>query len=144
MSGKSENAFYPVRGKAGGIRTGGAMGTVEEVFGAKMREFTTVGIGGAADRMMFPQSSREVQTVLEPLRGSGAEPLALGAGSNLLVSDEGVRGTVLCLKRHLGKGLFSGGASVVAEAGTMLPRLARLCALSGPSGAGGPPRLPGA
>ena len=111
------------------------MGTVEEVFGAKMREFTTVGIGGAADRMMFPQSSREAQAVLEPLRGSGAEPLALGAGSNLLVSDEGVRGTVLCLKRHMGKVLFSGGASVVAEAGTMLPRLAVLCALSGLSGA---------
>lgn len=135
MSGKSENAFYPPRGKGGGIRTGGRMGTVEEVFGAKMREFTTVGIGGAADRMMFPHSAREVQEVLEPLRESGKGPLALGAGSNLLVSDEGVRGTVLCLKRHMGKVLFSGGTSVVAEAGTMLPRLAVLCALSGLSGA---------
>lgn len=111
------------------------MGRVEEVFGANMREFTTVGIGGAADRMMFPQSAREVQEVLERVRGSGKGPLALGAGSNLLVSDEGVRGTVLCLKRHMGKVLFSGGTSVVAEAGTMLPRLAVLCALSGLSGA---------
>lgn len=135
MFGKSERAFYPVRGGADGVRAGGAMGGLEEVFGAKMREFTTVGIGGPAERMVFPHSSREVQEVLSALRNAGAAPLALGAGSNLLVSDDGVRGTVLCLKRNMGKVLFSGGGSVVADAGTMLPRLAVLCALSGLSGA---------
>lgn len=108
---------------------------LEEVFGAKMWEFTTVGIGGPAERMVFPHSAREVLEVLASLRETGAAPLALGAGSNLLVSDEGVRATVLCLKRHMGKVLFSGGGTVVADAGTMLPRFAVLCALSGLSGA---------
>lgn len=111
------------------------MGTLEEVFGARMREFTTIGIGGSVDRMVFPHSAREVQGVLGSLSESGIEPLALGAGSNLLVADAGVRATVLCLKGNMGKVLFSGGASVVAEAGTMLPRFAVLCALSGLSGA---------
>lgn len=111
------------------------MGGLEEVFGARMREFTTVGIGGPAERMVFPRSSREVQEVLAALRESGGAPLALGAGSNLLVSDNGVRGTVVCLKRNMGKVLFCGGGSVVADAGTMLPRFAVLCALSGLSGA---------
>lgn len=111
------------------------MGTLEEVFGARMREFTTIGIGGSVDRMVFPHSAREVQGVLGSLSESGSEPLALGAGSNLLVADAGIRATVLCLKGNMGKVLFSGGASVVAEAGTMLPRFAVLCALSGLSGA---------
>jgi len=111
------------------------MGTVEEVFGAKMREFTTIGIGGSVDRMIFPHSPREVQEVLGSLSASGVEPLALGAGSNLLVANAGVRATVLCLKGNLGKVLFSEGGSVIAESGTMLPRFAVLCALSGLSGA---------
>lgn len=135
MSGKSGNVFYPVRRNPGRVRAGGAMRTVEEVFGARMREFTTVGIGGSVDRMIFPHSAREVQEILGSLSESGAEPLALGAGSNLLVADAGVRATVLCLKGNMGKVLFSGGASVVAESGTMLPRFTVLCALSGLSGA---------
>ncbi len=110
------------------------MRTVEEVFGARMREFTTVGIGGSVDRMIFPHSPREVQETLASLSTSGVEPLALGAGSNLLVADAGVRGTVLCLKGNLGKVLFAEGGSVVAESGAMLPRFAVLCALSGLSG----------
>ncbi len=100
-----------------------------------MRDFTTVGIGGPADRILFPASGREVAAVLASERAAGRTVLALGAGSNLLVSDRGVRATVVCLKRNLGKVLFSTGRSVVADAGTMLPRFAVLCALSGMSGA---------
>lgn len=111
------------------------MGTVEEVFGARMREFTTIGIGGSVDRMIFPHSPREVQGILRSLSESGIEPMALGAGSNLLVADAGIRATVMCLKGSMGNVLFSGGHSVVAEAGVMLPRFAVLCALSGFSGA---------
>ena len=105
------------------------------MFGAKMREFTTVGIGGPAERMVFPHAAREIQEVLAAEREAGREVRPLGAGSNLLVSDGGVRGTVICLKKNMGNVLFSGGAAVVADGGTMLPRFAVLCALSGLSGA---------
>ncbi len=111
------------------------MGRVEEVFGAKLREFTTVGIGGPAERMVFPHAAREIQDILAAERDAGREVRALGAGSNLLVSDGGVRGTVICLKKNMGNILFSGGAAVVSDAGAMLPRFAVLCALSGLSGA---------
>ena len=108
--------------------------TVEELFGAGMREVTTVGIGGAAERLVFPRSVREVQEVLAKERKAGREVRTLGAGSNLLVSDDGVRGTVLGLRKHLGKVIFSPGGAVVAEAGVMLPRFAVLCALSALTG----------
>ncbi len=113
----------------------GTAAKVEEVFGAKMRDFTTIGIGGSADRMVFPRSAQEVQEILRSQRSLGREVHFLGAGSNLLVHDGGVRGTVLCLKKNMGKMLFSSGGAVVSEGGTMLPRFAVLCALSGFSGA---------
>lgn len=119
------------------------MGRIEEVFGAKLREFTTVGIGGPAERMVFPHSAREVQEIVAAERDAGREVRALGAGSNLLVSDGGVRGTVICLKKHLGNVLFAEGSAVVADGGTMLPRFAVLCALSGFSGAAELGGIPG-
>ena len=99
-----------------------------------MRDFTTVGIGGPAERMVFPRSLAEIQEVLRSERQAGREIKCLGAGSNLLVNDTGVRGTVVCLKKNMGKLIFSSGGSVVVEAGTMLPRFVVLCALSGLSG----------
>ncbi len=134
MSGNWENAFCPVDGQAKARRVAG-MGKIEEVFGAKLREVTTVGIGGPAERMVFPHAAREIQEILAAEREAGREVRALGAGSNLLVSDGGVRGTVICLMKTLGTFLFSGGGAVVSDGGTMLPRFAVLCALSGLSGA---------
>lgn len=135
MSGNWEKAYYPVNGRVKGRRMTGTTGKVEEVFGPKLRDFTTIGIGGSAERMVFPRSVQEVQEILKAEREAGREVRFLGAGSNLLVHDGGVRGTVLCLKKSMGKMLFSSGGSVIAEGGTMLPRFAVLCALSGLSGA---------
>lgn len=134
MSGNWENAYSPGNTRTKARRMTGSAGKIEEVFGAKMRDFTTIGIGGSADRMMFPRSAQEVQEILKAEREGGREVRFLGAGSNLLVHDGGVRGTVLCLKKNMGKMLFSSGGSVIAEGGTMLPRFAVLCALSGLSG----------
>ena len=110
------------------------MRSVEVSFHVKMRDYTTIGIGGAADRMAFPRSPAEVREVLTAERRAGRTVHFLGAGSNLLVSDGGVAGTVICTKKHLSKVVFLSDGSVVAEAGVMLPRLAVLCALSGLSG----------
>src|SRR3972149_5260581 len=134
MSGNWEKAFYPADGRVKGKRMAGRTGKVEEVYGAKLRDFTTIGIGGAAERMIFPRSLQEVQELLKMEREGGRGGPLLGAGSHPPVYDGGVRGTVLCLKKNMGKTLFSAGGSVVAEGGTMLPRFAVLCALSGLSG----------
>jgi UDP-N-acetylmuramate dehydrogenase len=110
------------------------MRSVEVSFHVKMRDFTTIGIGGAADRVAFPRSPADVREVLATELRAGRTVHFLGAGSNLLVSDGGVAGTVLCTKKHLSKVVFLSDGCVVAEAGVMLPRLAVLCALSGLSG----------
>jgi len=83
---------------------------------------------------VFPRSAAQVREIVVAEGRSGRPVHVLGAGSNLLVADGGVSGTVLCTKKHLSKVVFLSHGSVVVEAGAMLPRLAVLCALSGRSG----------
>ncbi len=135
MSGNWEKAFFPADGRTRARWMGASTSRIEEVYGAKLRDFTTVGIGGAAERLVFPRSLLEIQEILRSEKQQGREVRFLGAGSNLLVNDPGVHGTVMCLKKNMGKMIFSPGGSVVAEGGTMLPRFSVLCALSGLAGA---------
>lgn len=111
-----------------------AVRNIEVAFQVKLREYTTIGIGGAADRLAFPRSTAQVREIVVAEGRSGRPVQVLGAGSNLLVADGGVSATVLCTKKHLSKVVFHSDGSVVVEAGVMLPRLAVLCALSGLSG----------
>jgi UDP-N-acetylmuramate dehydrogenase len=106
----------------------------DEAAGIPLSRHTTVAIGGPALALLFPRTVQEAGEAIAAARAEGTELLFLGGGSNLLVSDRGVEARVLSLKRHVVKVLFSGGETVVAEGGVMLPRLAVLCALSGYSG----------
>lgn len=56
-----------------------------------MRNYTTFKIGGNADLMVFPESLRELSALLAYMRQENIEFFVLGNGSNLLVSDEGLR-----------------------------------------------------
>jgi UDP-N-acetylmuramate dehydrogenase len=133
MYGNWAKAFS--RGSGGRGRGAGAVvRNIEVAFQVKLREYTTIGIGGAADRLVFPRSAAQVREVVVAEGRSGRPVQVLGAGSNLLVADSGVSATVLCTKKHLSKVVFLSDGSVVVEAGVMLPRLAVLCALSGLSG----------
>jgi len=131
MSGNWERLSFRREGAGKG---GPVLRSIEVSFHLKLRDHTTIGVGGAADRVLFPRSPAEVRESLSAERRAGRAVYTMGAGSNLLVSDGGLTGTVLCTKKHLSKVVFLGGHSVVAEAGVMLPRLAVLCALSGLSG----------
>jgi UDP-N-acetylmuramate dehydrogenase len=106
----------------------------DRATGLRLSELTTIGVGGPAPVVMFPRSAAEVRRIFAAPGGLMERCLLLGAGSNLLVSDEGVETGVMCLKKHMAKVMFSSGGSVVAEGGAMMPRLAVLCGLSGLSG----------
>ena len=133
MSGNWAKAFSRGSGRKG-REAGDVVRHIEVAFQVRMREYTTIGIGGAADRVVYPRSAAQVREVVVAEGRSGRPVQVLGAGSNLLVADSGVSATVICTKKHLSKVVFLSNGSVVAEAGVMLPRLAVLCALSGLSG----------
>jgi UDP-N-acetylmuramate dehydrogenase len=64
---------------------------------APLREHTWLGVGGPADFLAQPQNQEQLLSLLNALEPS--TPLhIIGAGSNLLVRDGGVKGVVLSLK----------------------------------------------
>jgi UDP-N-acetylmuramate dehydrogenase len=62
----------------------------------KMSAHTTFRIGGAADLLLEINNEAELKSVLKILNG---EFFLIGNGSNLLVSDEGIRGAVIHLSK---------------------------------------------
>ena len=99
-----------------------------------MSRHTSWRAGGAAERMYRPA---DLNDLLAFLRGLPAdEPLhAVGLGSNLLVRDGGLRGTVLLLHGALGELRLEADGSVYAEAGVPGAKLARFAALHNLRGA---------
>ncbi len=103
------------------------------VYGEPLDKYTSFGIGGPADIMVFPEGEADVRAALRLCREEGVSCIVLGGGSNLLVRDGGFRGVVL----HL-EGIFTqlnvDGNRVWAGAGVHLSRLVAFCsklALSG-------------
>ena len=56
---------------------------------------TTIGIGGNAPLAVFPENIAQLAQALEVLNGEGARWLVLGAGANVLASDNGFQGVVI-------------------------------------------------
>jgi len=91
-------------------------------FDEPMRLHTTFRIGGPADALAFPTTVASVQRLVVLARKRGWPTYVLGAGSNLLVRDGGVRGLVVSTTRLRGIE-WEEGKRVRCEAGAMLPAL---------------------
>jgi UDP-N-acetylmuramate dehydrogenase len=64
-----------------------------------MARHTTWRVGGPADLFIEPADLDDLLRTLELLKSAGVPWMVVGAGSNLLVKDGGIRGAVLYLKR---------------------------------------------
>jgi len=87
-----------------------------------LSRLTTLGVGGPADFLLRPVEVPSLAQALEGFTDEGIPVVFLGAGSNLLVRDEGFRGVVVCLA-DLSAEPVQMDASVRAEAGMRLPAL---------------------
>ncbi len=99
-----------------------------------MSRHTSWRVGGPAARYYQPADLADLAQFLGTLPAH--EPLCwVGLGSNLLVRDGGIRGTVIALSGRLnGLGLTADG-TVRAEAGVACAKLARFCLRHGLAGA---------
>lgn len=106
--------------------------------GAKTNEplsrHTTWGIGGPADFFIEVQNRKGLAQLLDWAKERNVPLFPIGQGSNLLVSDKGLRGAVVRLRGEFEEMRFD-GPLVEAGAGVMLPPLARAAAERGLSGA---------
>ena len=92
-----------------------------------MAKHTSWRCGGSADLAYVPKDRNDLAAFVSQLPAS--EPLiAVGLGSNLLVRDGGLRGTVLLLHAALNELAIDDGL-IRAEAGVASPKLARFAAM---------------
>ena len=98
-----------------------------------MARHTSFGVGGPADAFLLPAGLEEVRAACRLLAGREIPILPLGDGTNMLVSDAGWRGAVICLTRGL-RAISLRDAAGSAEAGASLSVLSRQCQRAGLSG----------
>ncbi len=103
------------------------------VADAALDRFTTIRVGGTADFLCEPASSRGVVEVLRWAQEQGLAVAVVGKGSNLVVDDAGFRGVVLHLRGGL-EAISVRGNRVFAGGGASFPRAVLRAANHGLSG----------
>ena len=105
--------------------------------------YTSARIGGPADVLITADSADELARIIKLLHKLDMDYLLLGGGSNVLVSDRGVRGVVV-LNRAKGVRFHNGDQpSVTAESGVVFSNLANRCASKGFAGLEWAATIPG-
>lgn len=103
---------------------------------------STFGIGGPADFYVEVKTPEQMRSLWLWARGHGLPVFPIGQGSNLLVSDRGLRGVVVRLRGTFEELAFD-GETADAGAGVALPYLAKQCAERGLTGAEPMAGIPG-
>ena len=101
-----------------------------------MAKSTWYGLGGPADYFVRPRSVEELQEVARRCNENKLRIYLMGLGSNLLISDEGLRAAVIKLESDEFTQIQfdSDGAGLIAWAGAELSRLVLTCVQKGLSG----------
>lgn len=90
-------------------------------FNEDLKKHTSFGIGGFADVFFEPDSKEELFEVLDFCHDKKIKFFILGNGTNIVFSDKGFSGVVICLKR-LNK-IKIEGETIVCECGVNLFKL---------------------
>lgn len=104
-----------------------------------MKNHTTFRVGGPAEYYVTVMTTEELQAVVKLCNRCMVPWVVLGNGSNVLVSDTGIRGVVLRLSGEFAKceikeDYFNGNAEAVAGAGMLLSAFAMRLAKKGFTG----------
>ena len=95
-----------------------------------LARYTTMGLGGPADLLAHPATVADMVKLIALARSADLPVRVLGAGSNLLIDDAGVRGVVIATGA-LEEIHFPGDGIVEAGAGVHFPALVRQTAARG-------------
>jgi len=91
-----------------------------------LNKYTSLRIGGQVDYYFEPMDKEDSMNIIGYLQKQDVPFVAIGKGSNLLVSDEGFRGAVVNIESAL-KSIYVEGSRVIAEAGVTLIRFVDFC-----------------
>ena len=99
-----------------------------------MAKHTSFRIGGPVEVMAFPKSADELAKILKASALLNITPAIMGAGTNILAPDEGIRGLVICLKDCMDGMEQLDGNRIRVAAGVSMTRAAVFAANLGLSG----------
>ena len=98
-------------------------------FDAPMAKYTSLGVGGRADALVFPQDEEDLREILQFAKERAIPYYILGNGTNVIVRDRGLRGIVISLCRGFRRVRIIGREDeevlIDAEAGVNLKHLVR-------------------
>ena len=101
---------------------------------APLDKLTTFRVGGSAEYLSLPKTSEQLKAALEWGRAQDLSITMLGAGSNLLISDRGLPGLIICTRALRHSEFDANTGKVVAAAGEPWSSLAWKAARHGLSG----------
>lgn len=84
-----------------------------------MDKHTTFRIGGKADCLVYPSCIDDIRMIFAKAKEADIPVTVLGNGSNVLVSDKGIRGIVLCFDASYSE-IKCVGKTITAQAGAIL------------------------
>jgi UDP-N-acetylmuramate dehydrogenase len=100
----------------------------------ELAQKTWFALGGPADFFLTPRTLEELKEVVTRCNENDIPIRVLGFGSNLLISDEGIKGAVIKLEAEQFSQVEYDGQSVTAWAGAELSKLVLNCVKQGLSG----------
>ena len=96
-----------------------------------LSNFTTWRIGGPAEWIAEPKNYKEIKYLINWINNEKVSCNIIGAGSNLLINDQGIKGLSLCMRQLKGIQIDKTSGVVDVLSGETLPTLARKAAALG-------------
>ena len=96
-----------------------------------LSNFTTWRIGGPAEWIAEPRNHEEIKYLINWMNNEKISCNIIGAGSNLLINDQGIKGLSLCMRQLKGIQINKTTGIIEVFSGETLPTLARKAAALG-------------
>ena len=103
------------------------------VYNELLKNHTSFKIGGPADEFCSVTSVDEIRDLVEYAKEKNIPVTIMGNGSNLLVSDKGIRGLVIKLAKGFDE-ITIEGTKIVSQSGILLSKLSNLALKAGLTG----------
>jgi UDP-N-acetylmuramate dehydrogenase len=89
-----------------------------------MKKHTTYGIGGPAELFILPSDKKDLINIVRLSKKHNQSVTIIGSGSNLLISDNGIKGVVISIK-HCLRTIDIDIDKIYVECGIMLGKIVK-------------------
>ena len=91
-----------------------------------LKKYTSFGIGGNASFYIFPKNEKDLKNILKYSNVNNIKIFFIGSGSNLLVSDNGFDGIIICLRKTFKNFTVNDKLEATIGTGVMLGNMVKI------------------